>query len=488
MPEILLVLDRLDPTAGVLESNLWKAMQGNAEPTGVTTVNSMDAAERKLPKEVMLVITTMNIRSTPDSPLNPEEPLGLELLKWMSGKRMKIPSILITPTNTPELERARPDLFQFRVVYTGGNMIKDLLDRAKEAIENIPPKCLDVEIELVGSSWKYRLKSSSGWRNPRDVWIRIPATTLAAVLALSHTIDTTSDRWHNKFTQVGQLLMEEFFRNSGFRTDFETGLANVGNDVRKTRVRFVVKPHLHGIALEALPRPRTKDEFWILEAPVYRRIQIDETADGDLFERGEPISCLIIESPSSGSAELASVRIECEWLRAKVKELAVRDVEELVVMRKDSEDRELIPTAHNVSRMLGSRQWSIVHYAGHSHFDGKDGWIFLPDSRGQDKMQDIRRFGEWLRKAKLTYFSSCDSGAGPFVFELAKRRVPSIVGFRWPIDDELALEFAQQFYTSLFATRSLERSFLTARQTLNVKYPTDPIWASPVLIKQSGEF
>ena len=93
----------------------------------------------------------------------------------------------------------------------------------------------------------------------------------------------------------------------------------------------------------------------------------------------------------------------------------------------------------------------------------------------------------WLRRATFTYFSSCDAGAGPFIFSLASQRVSNILGFRWEIKDLLGSAFAQEFYKHLFQTRSLEKAFLKARQQMYEQYPKDRIWAAPILIKQLSD-
>jgi len=149
-----------------------------------------------------------------------------------------------------------------------------------------------------------------------------------------------------------------------------------------------------------------------------------------------------------------------------------------------------IPLWKQVKEQLESRDWTIVHYAGHSYCesDGKTGYVFFPGaSEGSIEAVELKRFSDALRRATFTYFSSCDSGAGPFVFELAGRRVSSILGFRWEIGDDLASEFAKEFYQTLFEKHSLEQAFLKARQQMHDAHPDDRIWAAPILIKQIEE-
>jgi CHAT domain-containing protein len=134
--------------------------------------------------------------------------------------------------------------------------------------------------------------------------------------------------------------------------------------------------------------------------------------------------------------------------------------------------------------------WDIVHFAGHSYYDlnSKAGYVFVPgQTENAVEKLDIAHFSAWIRSSNLFYFSSCDSGAGPFMFELAQRQVPNMVGFRWEIEDDLAFEYTKAFYTNLFAARSLERAFLKSRRAMYDSFPQSVIWAAPLLIKQSPD-
>ena len=53
-------------------------------------------------------------------------------------------------------------------------------------------------------------------------------------------------------------------------------------------------------------------------------------------------------------------------------------------------------------------------------------------------------------------------------FELANRGVPTVVGFRWDLEDKYAAEYSKAFFDELLLKDlSLERAFLKARQAMN---------------------
>ncbi len=78
--------------------------------------------------------------------------------------------------------------------------------------------------------------------------------------------------------------------------------------------------------------------------------------------------------------------------------------------------------------------------------------------------------------------------AADLVFQLAKNNVPAVMGFRWDIEDDKALEFTKSFYEHLFnddrSLDSLEYAFLEARQEMHSEYESNRIWASPMLVMQ----
>jgi len=304
----------------------------------------------------------------------------------------------------------------------------------------------------------------------------------------------SADNWRDVLQKVGKKLLEMMSRESSFTWDMSEGLLQAGGE-NNARVRFVLRPEFHGLMLEAVSCPRTRDKYWMLSAPIYRRLLVDgATTGGYFFEGGQPISCLIIDAATSGYFEdlklylnkLKNVSGECDWVQGLLKEYqGTYNIGEVRLLRAAP---GAPPLAQQVKEALESRDWGIVHFAGHSHANESGGWIFFPGAvEGSIERVEMNRFSDWLRRAKFTYFSSCDSGAGPFVFGLANRRVSNILAFRWEIDDALAFEYAKEFYPPPSNAESRERAFLKARQQMHELHPDDRIWAAPILIKQLGD-
>src|SRR5262249_7350792 len=142
-----------------------------------------------------------------------------------------------------------------------------------------------------------------------------------------------------------------------------------------------------------------------------------------------------------------------------------------------------------LQKRLASERWDLVHYAGHSHYVEATGtgYIFFP-GRFVEEL-NIEVFNTFLTKAqtRFIYLSGCKSSEAGFVFEMARLQIPGVLGFRLPINDQTALEFAKVFYSNLFKKGSgpcLETAFLSTRCAIRERYKQDQIWAAAMLILQ----
>ena len=104
--------------------------------------------------------------------------------------------------------------------------------------------------------------------------------------------------------------------------------------------------------------------------------------------------------------------------------------------------------AEYVMDVLLSKSWDLVHYAGHSHFEGDSGYLFFPPKESGDLPEKVR-IGNFAANlvphTKLLYLSSCQSSEDSFVMALARSKIPAAVGFRWQVDDAHASEYALSF-------------------------------------------
>jgi hypothetical protein len=437
-----------------------------------------------------LVIAPLRIREKPSSPVDKNEQRGLDLLKYVLTNQMGIPTLLIAPTYPDGLS----DGIHF--VPSGGGMIQEVAKQARRLVQRTPSRLLEVEIVVTDEThWNVKLRGC-GFPYESDDVLVLDARTMADVTDYSKDLSLPGyERWKEKLRMTGDSLFGALQKNPAIYASLVKGLIEAGGE-ENSRVRFLVSSGVHDLALEALLCPQAIDLYWMLQAPVYRRLRSQQpSASGTLFEGGQRIETLIIEAPASGLAqnpdvllpELTAISAECRNLQDSLKKNQANfNVADPVYVGPIPGQ----PMAKRVQELLESREWGIVHYAGHSHFDAskKTGYVFFPgESKGAIEAVDITKFSGWLRKAKFVYLSSCRSGAGQFMFELASRRVSNLVGFRWPINDDLASQFASLFYENLFSTRSFEQAYLKGRKKMHSDHPDDRIWAAPLLIMQLNE-
>jgi GAF domain-containing protein len=152
-------------------------------------------------------------------------------------------------------------------------------------------------------------------------------------------------------------------------------------------------------------------------------------------------------------------------------------------------------------RLCGSK-YDIVHYAGHGHFNPtspEDSCLVVHDGRGHGSRSiPARELNGWLRTAavRLFYLSCCwgaqaggeEALVSDDFFGLAdaiiQAGVPSVLGFRVPVRDRAAKDFAAAFYAALAAEREIDTAVLRARNAVYNGDADDPTWLSPVLIEQ----
>jgi hypothetical protein len=498
MPDILLIFDKSDTDmAEMLQRELEDAFQDSHLDRAFDVAH----AKRKLPGTFDLVIATLDLREDRTSALSVDEERGIDLFSWMNSSGIDVPGLLIAPSYTDKLRITLPELGKCYVILSGSAMVQETVRLAKQVAKKDQPKCLDIEIQLRDAGdWTYKI-SGNGFpvTYAHESVLQIDRRELDDLRTFSGSV-ATAKNWTDVLHSIGGKLSEVMLRNGGFFGDVVEGLTYAGGE-ENARVRFTVNPEMHDLALEAVLCPRHEGEHWMLRAPVYRKLLTDNPSTGGcLFQGGARINCLIIEAQTSGLVDdpsapqkamllqpLTTIAKECDWLESFLgKTTATANIGHVERLPLPGDER---PLTQQVKEQLEARDWTIVHFAGHSYFSDatRSGYVFMPGVGGKVEKVELERFGDWLLRATFTYFSSCDSGAGPFVFALANRHVPNILGFRWEINDVFALEFSQTFYETLFAGRSLERAFLKAQQKMYETHRDDRIWAAPILVKQLDE-
>jgi CHAT domain-containing protein len=239
-------------------------------------------------------------------------------------------------------------------------------------------------------------------------------------------------------------------------------------------------------------------EFVILRHPMARFVHNAqprrEALSPDTLALTSKLRVLIVAANTS--PPIAAVDREAQELCGYLQTQEFIPVETALITSEEA-------TFSRVERELETGNYDIVHYAGHGAFDPKSpGESCLYLRKEQDADEDAVMSAYQLKLSldlsptRLVYLGCCDGMATANVDELldddylgladavVQAGVPSVLGFRWPVSDNGAREFALAFYESLLRQGSPEIAAWQARRKLARADRSYPTWLSPILIHQ----
>ena len=147
-------------------------------------------------------------------------------------------------------------------------------------------------------------------------------------------------------------------------------------------------------------------------------------------------------------------------------------------------------TPHVVSSVLKNLEPEIFHFIGHGELDSLGKFVIRLNNDSDDLQGEnwvpAERFAATFadRAVRLAFFNCCYggrsaraslSGLGPL---LLARGIPAIVAMRYPIADDVAMQFAEVFYNALFDARNEGRVDIAlqwARHNLYINSKSDDL-------------
>lgn len=236
-------------------------------------------------------------------------------------------------------------------------------------------------------------------------------------------------------------------------------------------------------------------------APVCRQVQVEGVAvNGLSFDRfllslRDPLRVLLLQGNSDhagAEVELVSRTIEACAARAHLSRPEIRTLAAGEC------------TFDGLTAALRHCAYHIVHFAGSAEFDsatGEDSSLIWrdPGPDGAERRLTASTVQNLMNGSKTVLFY-LGAGGGAAVADLDRLNtyanlglvdglimagVPCVVAFRWKIDPNSMRSFSNQFYESLFESRSPERAVLQARQSIYKTNTGDDTWASAMLVVQS---
>jgi len=318
-----------------------------------------------------------------------------------------------------------------------------------------------------------------------------------------------TDQWRFEAKSLGQLLYEKLFKASPTLIG-RYSAAQARGLPKDLRIYFRGGREFIGLPLELLFDGR---EYIALRHPLARTVS-DITLAGAqamqpfsahldaLASKGERLRILLVEANTIPPREHVPKEID-ELTALFQQELRRPLVEKEVTVVRSQE-----ATYEEMARLIEVGQFDIVHYAGHGLERDKtpeQNALVLWKGEGSRKLMPMPAYAlvDTLRDSSVQFFylSSClgavtganwqlwDNDFLGLVDGVIQAGVPSVLGFRWAVNDAGARLFAGAFYRSLFgeANGVLEDAVFRARREQARARRDDPTWLSPVLVTQIQE-
>ena len=365
-----------------------------------------------------------------------------------------------------------------------------------------PKYRVDLDIVLrAGQKCSWRMKGSGGIAIEDTAVMDISDAELDSLKELSQPAGAGNPQFLRRLgLSVYKVLMADSLKSGDLEVKLNNSVSSFGG-LSVARIRFNVDHSTHCIHLETLAKPQVQNgnpEFWMLKTPMFRKFG-DRGGRYPLFKdrasQTGSVHCLLIQGKVSpfavgapftkGYPALKGAKEEIDWLEEY---LASREpkIGELKVLRHADFPRGEFADA--IRQALATGRFGLVHYSGHSELEETSGRAYLLLGGDEHDVLAIDEFSAWAGSVQFVFLSSCQSASSQFIMKLVETEVPAVAGFAWPVLDDVALNFSQAFYESLFGkdrdNRYLEYSFMRAKQHLHRTYPANAHWVAPLLFMQ----
>ena len=231
-----------------------------------------------------------------------------------------------------------------------------------------------------------------------------------------------------------------------------------------------------------------------IEAVVVRKQPVSPSFFNRLHSEGETLRILIIGANTD--PPIAGVDREVQALETCLHDAFTSKGIKTSVNVIPSDDA----TYDNVRHAIKDSAYHIVHYCGHGSYDAgatERSCLHLWEDTRKDRTRPLPAAelkslvgGSDIRFIYLSCCLGTATGAQKQLLDgdflgiadaLIQAGIPSVLGFRWPVADDGAVQLAVTFYDTLARDGRLDFSLLEARKLIK---RDDLTWLSPVLIAQ----
>ena len=265
-------------------------------------------------------------------------------------------------------------------------------------------------------------------------------------------------------------------------------LAQKSNKVLRLRLRLNEAPELADLPWEYLyGSPGGRFHALSLQISIVRYLEIPEPAPA--LRLPPPLKVLVMISNPDDAPKLNG---ELEW---KKLETALEGLTQRGLVSLERLDHA---TLESLQQRLSKNEYHVLHYIGHGRWDPQKRRAGLilenEDHRSQFwSGDDIGMILQGPSPVRLVVLNACEgtrtTWRDPFsgiAQRLVQLGVPAVIAMQFPITDDAAITFAENFYDNFADNSTLDEALTHARRAIFAR-GNDTEWGTPVLYSRSTD-
>jgi hypothetical protein len=148
---------------------------------------------------------------------------------------------------------------------------------------------------------------------------------------------------------------------------------------------------------------------------------------------------------------------------------------------------------------LAQRDYHIFHFMGHGALEEEEGrtrgFLMFEGPDGAATLVGADRLGQAFRRSvRLALINACEGAVGDVqapasgvATSLLEQGVPAVVAMQFAISDEIAIQFASEFYSAVASGLPVDAAVTSARRNVWATYDDNAEWATPVLFLRAPD-
>ncbi len=216
------------------------------------------------------------------------------------------------------------------------------------------------------------------------------------------------------------------------------------------------------------------------------------------LELPQPVSPLSVTPPVgilgviAAPVDLPPLDAEQEWGRLETALADLTQQNEAALFRLQN------PTLADLQRALRQHTVHVIHFIGHGLYDGanREGKLAFCDANGQAELVGATQLAQLLRNERtlrLVLLNACegsrtavDDAFAGIAQTLVQQGIPAVIAMQFPISDQAAITFADEFYTALADGYPVDAALTEARVAISTRQRGGE-WGAARLFMRAGD-